>query len=94
MSMTLEDKVKVIAAALNGDEVEYRDSGYDDIWGACHDPAFDSFNRGEYRIKPQPKEIWVNEYEGGTSLHISEDIARNAALRTVQRVAVHYREVV
>jgi len=33
MSMTLEDKVKVMAAALNGDEVEYRDSGYDDIVG-------------------------------------------------------------
>lgn len=47
------------------------------------------------RIKPAPKEVWVNEYKDGNlgvSYHSRSD-AEKAALPSAIKVAVRYREV-
>lgn len=48
-----------------------------------------------YRIKPEPKEIWVNEYANtGVAAHTSKDAAvRNAGVAATRK-AVRYREVI
>lgn len=45
-----------------------------------------------YRIKPEPKEIWVNEYPGGDEyMHKSE---REAHAHLNGGITRHYREVI
>lgn len=53
------------------------------------------FERIEYRIKPKPREIWVNEYETGMSdrVHQSEDRAKSYGRGTEFR-AVKFVEVI
>lgn len=54
------------------------------------------------RIKPQPKEIWVNEYfSGGVDAYLTQASAEEIGLRgdgrlrpAYKRVAVQYREII
>jgi len=52
------------------------------------DPAF-------YRIKPEPRRIWVNEYASGNGIeyHTKEEAISNA-LPNIVRIAVEYVEVI
>jgi hypothetical protein len=54
------------------------------------------FTRYNYRIKPEPKEIWVNEYENGYDdfLYHDKETAESRAAPYALRKAVRYREVI
>ena len=54
------------------------------------------FADSEYRIKPEPKTIWVNEYKSGNDGHPyqTKQAAINVAGSRVARVAVEYQEVI
>lgn len=67
---TLKEKIKVMQAALDGKEIEYRNYPYDER----HTWSWSSFvgNGGlvwnwpnvDYRIKPEPIERWYNKFSG------------------------------
>ena len=54
---SLEEKIEVMKAALDGKEIQYNDG--DGLWGLAPTPHWD-WNRNDYRIKPEPMEFWVN----------------------------------
>lgn len=62
-------------------------------WGEVQAPSFDPSI--QWRVKPEPKEIWVNEYPNGESfMYESKQAAEMGAWVPATRVAVLYREVV
>ena len=88
---TLKEKIAVMQAALDGAEIEFRPADTEHPWMINSDPLF-GWNEYDYRIKPQPKEIWVNEYPTiAPQLHCSlEDAERCMGNGGITR---HYREV-
>jgi hypothetical protein len=58
----------------------------DDGFPACH-------YEYEYRIKPEPRTIWVNEYGTWLESFLDSDTARRVG-SGASRIAVEYREVV
>ena len=82
----------IITAFAEGKVVERKDS--DGLWVVVNNPRFND-GPENYRLKPEPKEIWVNEYPlGGVRVHDSEARARTSASPCAMRVAVRYREAV
>ena len=60
--------IAVLQAAKEGKLIQYRITdfaGKASGWEDAQCPCFD-FTRCEYRIKPEPMEIWVNVYPDGT----------------------------
>ena len=53
-----------------------------DKWTDVHDPSFHT--NVEYRLKPEPKEVWVNEYPGGLRYYY-------ATLAEANRLSTHER---
>jgi hypothetical protein len=100
MTTTVE-KIRVMQAYEDGAEIESRAAGVAGKWYASDKPAWNWFDR-EYRVKPKPKEIWVNEYDDpsaryttGTAVFIysTRKLAVESAGANCPRVAVKYREV-
>lgn len=88
-----KEAIKVMQAYAEGKEIEYRTGN---VWCLCRNPSW-SFGDIYYRIKPEPKVIWVNEYEDGTgSAYTSRDQAVNESenfSEQPERTAVKYVEV-
>lgn len=62
-------------------------------WSDCFHPEFDRYPASNYRIKPDPREIWVNEYPaGGNHVHKSAESAEQGKMGT-RAVTRRYREV-
>jgi len=57
----LATKIKIMQAALDGKEVEYLDTRYTTEWAGYKntEPSW-RWNDFDYRIKPEPMELWVN----------------------------------
>ncbi len=88
-----KEAIKVMQAFVDGKPCEWRCRGLT-IWKEIGTPSWD-FVKNEYRIKPEPKDIGVNEYAGWNGLGcITEAQALVTADAGVIRKAVHYREVV
>lgn len=89
------DEARAMAALMldyaNGKTVQ---KYYDGVWSDLDQPAFQS-TPSDYRIKPEPKEVWVNEYRDGESCvcYRNRGVAEKVAGLAATRVAVHYREV-
>lgn len=62
-------------------------------WRDLRNPQFGS-EKAEYRIKPEPKEVWVNEYIGGGCCAYLTKEAAEIHVRGCSRIAVLYREVI
>ena len=91
MSMTHDEMIAVIQAHKEGKEVEWRPTGAE-RWRLAT-PLWD-FDTCEYRIKPEPKTIWVNEYDDDGYIYNNEQNAKRSAAGHALRVAVEYQEVV
>ena len=62
---TLKEKIEVMQAALDGKQVEFKFNGSE--WGRCLvNPNF-GWTDYDYRIKPEPLELWVNVVDDYTS---------------------------
>ena len=88
------DQSRMIAEAKVGHELQgqYRGGPWEDAAGRA--VWFDDGDL-EYRLKPEPRTIWVNEYPVlPGAIHDTEDDARQRASRSATRIAVEYREVV
>ena len=69
--------------------VQWRRDGGD--WRNCESIDWKSYN--EYRIRPEPHRIWVNEYRGGNVIAHESEVAANAnagpgCVRTVEFIEV------
>lgn len=89
-----KDYLPLVQALVDGKEIEFQGR---DGWYALDDPSFD-FPADRYRIKPELKEIWVNEYEDGDSfIHASEEAAYRTATARInvgRATTRRYREVI
>ncbi len=70
---TLKEKIEVMQAALDGEEIEYM-LGENDGWRSYDsgEPSWD-WSCVDFRIKPKPLEFWVNVYDDGTGEHVVFD---------------------
>lgn len=85
--------IEVMQAFVDGKPCEWK---FEHIgpWDRVFRPTWD-WHKHDYRIKPEPKEIWVNEYDDGSaSAYNSEDKALYAYNDGATRKAVRYREVI
>ena len=92
--MTREDAKKllpIIEAYANGETVQIRKGDY---WGENEYYTF-AGSPNSYRIKPKPREFWVNEYTKGVGdyLYKSEVIAVNDAENDEYIKTIHLIEV-
>jgi len=97
--MNTADKIKVMQAFEDGEKVRYRKRG--SVGFEIIDFSFPIWDWGtyEYEIVPEPKVIYVNEYENVrcNGIYDNKERAENGALGnngTVLRTAVKYIEVV
>ena len=86
---------EVIAKALReGKTAQFRNLSCNGQW---HDENFAMTEIGyhlEYRIKPEPRTIWVNEYnDGSCNAYFDKDETKNEPGDLISRRAVEYREV-
>ena len=66
----------------------------DGQWCTNPDPKF--WDVLEYRIKPEPRTIWVNEYENGmVAVHTSSNEAERRRINCNQKgKTVQYKEII
>ena len=72
--MTHDEMIAVIQHHRDGGKVEYQNSG--DQWCDCGSPSFD-FARVKYRIKPEPRSLWISFNDYGKP-HLSAESADQA----------------
>jgi len=98
--MTLEEMrnaASVLLAALNGEQIQYL--GKFEKWTDCEDVELADFNFTlfKFRIKPEPRECWVNFYNEDNYAHPSV-IAAKAIGHTCgckpENTAIHMQEAI
>ena len=63
--MTLDEMIAVMQAAKAGKTIQSKSKRYEDGWGDTPDPVW-NFNLYLYRVKPEPRTIFLNEYPDGS----------------------------
>lgn len=85
-----KDYLPLVQALAEGKEIQMKNGA--GIWTSYRDMDF-CLIASEYRIKPEPKEIWVNEYPNEiNSAYRSYDLAAAHCLDYGK--TVRYREVI
>jgi hypothetical protein len=95
ITQRMKDQARMIADAKVGQELEFY-AQCESEWSAQFSCVYFDNGNMDYRIKPEPRTIWVNEYVPGYAgaAHDSEEAARHLAFPGALRIAVEYREVV
>lgn len=96
MTMTHDEMVEVILAHKDGKEIQERYTT-SESWSPFAGSWF--FDCIMYRVKPEPKVIWVNEYKHGAVAVYKNKIDATTATTAgnygdMMRVAVKYQEVI
>lgn len=88
------DQARMIAEAKVGQQLQYQ--FLDDGWKDVKEKAAFMFDCGNYayRLKPEPRTLFVNEYKGNGEGFPSAETAVANASRCATRIAVEYREVI
>jgi len=88
-----KDYLPLVQALVEGKTVQYRLLG--EKWSTGGDVDF-SLPPDQYRIKPEPREIWVNEWDGnGFVVFSTESEAMEHSKRYgIGHVTTRYREVI
>ena len=86
--MTIDEMISVLTAAKDGKAIQTKVT---EGWVDAPNPKW-CFDCCDYRIRPEPKVIWVNEYENSLSAHHTKERAMNYESGST-RVAVKYIEV-
>jgi len=92
--MNTKEMIEVMQAFEDGKEVQsrYSESELGADWFEASDPCWD-WDEFEYRIKPEPKEVWVNEYDGLRPVAYLTKADANFSSGEPTRTSVLYREV-
>jgi hypothetical protein len=94
--MTDQEIINVVSAHSSGKTLEYRHiRAVTEDWRACPVPRW-NFECFDYRVKPEPRAIWVNECDNPSAMytnvvHRSYDAAKgfaNTCCRTVKYIEV------
>ena len=99
---TIDEAIAILQAMKEGKKLQIRKR---EVIDGCecfsyYDAQTDlpNFAYHTYRVRPAPKEIWVNEYATGfnehIAIHFTETAARECASGRALRTAVRYREVI
>jgi hypothetical protein len=59
--MTVDEMIEVLQAAKDGKAIQYRNIDIGGDWIDCSKTCL--YYTPEYRIKPEPRECWVTEYQ-------------------------------
>lgn len=88
-----KDYLPLVQALAEGKVIQLRTHG--GKWMDEDSPAFTSLPFC-YRIKPEPREIWVNEWKpaGKVVFDSAEDAAEHAKRYGIGHVTTRYREVI
>ncbi len=92
-----KEAIKVMQAFVDGKTIQYLSSiGWRDVDPLSTAEMAWLWGDVKYRIKPEPKDIWVNEYERQCDdyFYHSREAAEESAAPYALRVAVRYREVI
>lgn len=87
-----KDYLPLVQALADGKEVQILHSGE---WHDIDDPSFTA-PAVCHRIKPEPREVWVNEWKpaGKVVFDSPEEAYEHAKRYGIEHVTTHYREVV
>lgn len=93
--MTPDQIIEVVTAFKNGKKIESKFKDYSEaVWNDAPNPYWD-FSDKDYRVKPEPMELWVNVYDDGFGLGYANEVsALNRAGTYFARKAVLFREVI
>ena len=92
---TTEGKIKVMQLAADGRKVAYRSlSDARSVWRELYGPPCWNWGYSVFGIIEEPREIWVNFYPVGASVHTTKEVADARAARDRIGEAVLFREVV
>ncbi len=87
-----KDYLPLVQALSEGKTLQRKTSS-DSEWADITECAF-TFDIECYRIKPEPRRIWVNEYESDGYFYSTKQEANEKAASNCRRIAVEYVEVI
>jgi hypothetical protein len=75
--MNLDEMIEVLQAAKDGKEIEFKEKDKSYWQRLCYKDGSAAWNFWEYdyRIKPEPRECWVNIYSSNWMAHSTKEIA-------------------
>ena len=89
--MTTTEMIAVLQAFERGEVIEYRPKN-SQRWGSA-EPIW-NFSQFDYRVKPKPREWWLNVYKTSVCSHGSRAEADREQDNVARRIdCVHVREV-
>ena len=83
---TLKEKIEIMQAALDGEEIEVYSTRGDD-WVKTNVPVW-NWDNYDYRIKPKPLEFWVNIYSDSVLGYTTEKEAKGHATASATQIKV------
>lgn len=88
------DYLPLVQALAEGKVIQSRMFSCDP-WKDCARPDF-TMDPSNYRIKPEPREIWVNEWKPGGKVVFDspEEAAEHAKRYGIGHITTRYREVI
>ena len=93
--MTIDEMIDVLRAAQDGMTIQYRNKLSAGSWWEAEDSlglSFD-FSGIDYRVKPEPREFWLNVYpHGSVCIHETEEEANRNRCGVTSRT-IKVREV-
>ena len=101
---TIQEQIALLQAVADGKTLQFTSKAYQYSWKDADTDWHDRVKAGvhsievgvyNWRIKPEPRVIWVNEYSNNQSqfVHFTEASAKANASIDAVRVAVKYQEV-
>ena len=98
--MSIDEQIAILQAKKAGKQIQLASRQHDPrTWldVSCNGHRF-NFSNYDYRVKPEPRVIWINEHQGQTDkydlLYSSRDEAVANTRNNSIRVAVKFVEVV
>ena len=101
---TIQEQIALLQAIADDRTLQFASKSDPTSWKDANPDWHDGVKQGfqsidvvsyNWRIKPEPKVLWVNEYSNHLSpgVHSTEAAAKANASNNVVRVAVKYQEV-
>ena len=101
---TIQEQIALLQAIADDRTLQFASKRAPTSWKDANPGWHDGVKQGfqsidvvsyNWRIKPEPKVLWVNEYSNHLSpgVHLTEASAKANASHNVARVAVKYQEV-
>lgn len=68
--MNINEMIEILQAYKEGENIQAKYKGGSSFWGVIDNPPTWNFEEYDFRVKPEPREFYVNLY-GGSDIHIS-----------------------